>query len=48
MYEGGHSWIDYRRYGRTADLTAFDRPGPPPDAIFSTLPIPTPEVLARQ
>jgi len=47
LYEGGHSWIDFRRYGRTADLVAFDRPGPPPDVIFSTLPIPTAEVLPR-
>jgi hypothetical protein len=48
MFEGGHSWIDYRRYGRTADLKSFDRVGPPPDVIFATLPIPTPEVQARQ
>jgi hypothetical protein len=45
LYEGGHSWIDYRRYGRTADLEGFDRPG---DVIFPTLPIPTAEVLAHQ
>jgi starch-binding outer membrane protein, SusD/RagB family len=48
MYEGGHSWIDYRRYNRTADLVGFDRPGPPPDVIFPTLPIPTAEVQQRQ
>ena len=48
MFEGGHSWIDYRRYGRTADLKSFDRVGPPPDVIFPTLPIPTAEVQARQ
>jgi hypothetical protein len=48
MFEGGHSWIDYRRYGRAADLKSFDRAGPPPDVIFSSLPIPTPEVLPRQ
>jgi hypothetical protein len=47
LYEGGHSWIDFRRYNRTADLVAFDRPGPPPDVIFSTLPIPSAEVLPR-
>jgi starch-binding outer membrane protein, SusD/RagB family len=47
LYEGGHSWIDFRRYGRTAELTSFDRPGPPPDVIFAMLPIPTPEVLPR-
>jgi len=48
MFEGGHSWIDFRRYNRTADLTSFDRAGPPPDLIFSGLPIPTAEVQARQ
>jgi hypothetical protein len=48
LYEGGHSWIDYRRYNRTADLVALDRPGPPPDVIFPTLPIPTAEVQPRQ
>jgi len=48
MYEGGHSWIDFRRYGRLADLATNERPGPPPDVIFTTLPIPTPEVQARQ
>jgi hypothetical protein len=48
LYEGGHSWIDYRRYGRLADLATAERPGPPPDVIFSTLPIPTAEVQAHQ
>lgn len=48
MFEGGHSWIDYRRYGRTADLASIDRVGPPPDVIFPTLPIPTAEVQPRQ
>jgi starch-binding outer membrane protein, SusD/RagB family len=48
MYEGGHSWIDYRRYGRTADLQSFDRVGPPPDVIFASLPIPTAEVQPRE
>ena len=47
MYEGGHSWIDYRRYGLTASLQSIDRPGPPPDVIFPTLPIPTAETLPR-
>ncbi|HEY4649536.1 MAG TPA: RagB/SusD family nutrient uptake outer membrane protein [Gemmatimonadales bacterium] len=47
MYEGGHSWIDYRRYGLTANLQAIDRPGPPPDVIFPTLPIPTAETQPR-
>jgi len=48
MYEGGHSWIDFRRFGRLADLATNERPGPPPDVIFSTLPIPTAEVQAHQ
>src|SRR5918912_1092553 len=47
MYEGGHSWIDYRRYGLTASLQSIDRPGPPPDVIFPTLPIPTAETQPR-
>jgi hypothetical protein len=47
MYEGAHSWIDYRRYGLTAALQAFDRVGPPPDVIFPTLPIPTAELQPR-
>jgi hypothetical protein len=47
MYEGGHSWVDYRRYGLTSSLQAFDRPGPPPDVIFLTLPIPTSELQPR-
>ena len=27
MYEGGHSWIDYRRYNLTSALKSIDRPG---------------------
>jgi hypothetical protein len=45
LYEGGHSWIDHRRYGRLSDLEGFDRSS---DIIFTTLPIPTSEVLPRQ
>jgi hypothetical protein len=48
LYEGGHSWIDHRRFGRLSDLATNERPGPPPDIIFSTLPIPTAEVQAHQ
>jgi starch-binding outer membrane protein, SusD/RagB family len=49
MYEGGHSWIDYRRYSLTSALQVapFERPGPPPDVIFPTLPVPTSETLPR-
>jgi starch-binding outer membrane protein, SusD/RagB family len=48
MYEGGHRWLDARHYGRLATLP-IDRPAnTPPDVIFSTLPIPTAEVLSRQ
>jgi starch-binding outer membrane protein, SusD/RagB family len=47
MYEGGHSWIDFRRYGMTANLQSIDRVGPPPDVIFPTLPIPTAETQPR-
>ncbi len=47
MYEGAHSWIDYRRYNLTATLRGLDRPGPPADEIFPTLPIPTAELLPR-
>jgi starch-binding outer membrane protein, SusD/RagB family len=48
MYEGGHRWLDARHYGRLSSLPV-DRPAnTPPDVIFSTLPIPTAEVLSRQ
>jgi len=48
LYEGGHSWIDHRHYGRLADLATDERPGPSPDQVFTTLPIPTSEVQAHQ
>ena len=44
LYEWGHRWIDMRRYGRLNQL-AIDRPG---DLVYTTFPIPTDEVLARQ
>jgi starch-binding outer membrane protein, SusD/RagB family len=48
LYEGGHRWLDLRHYGRLGDLP-IDRPAnTPPDVVFSTLPIPTAEVLPRQ
>jgi starch-binding outer membrane protein, SusD/RagB family len=47
LYEGGHRWLDLRHYGRLGDLP-IDRPAnTPPDVVFSTLPIPTAEVLPR-
>jgi hypothetical protein len=48
LYEGAHSWIDFRRYNRLDDLRFAERPGPPPDVIFVTFPIPTAEVLPRE
>jgi hypothetical protein len=47
LYEGGHSWIDYRRYGLTGLLTGLDRTGEQPDVFFLTLPVPTAETLPR-
>ncbi len=44
LYEWGHRWIDMRRYGRLGQLP-IDRNG---DVVYSTFPIPTDEVLARQ
>jgi hypothetical protein len=44
MFEGAHRWIDARHYGRLGTLP-IDRDG---DVVFSTLPIPTDETLARQ
>jgi starch-binding outer membrane protein, SusD/RagB family len=44
LYEGGHRWIDMRRYGRLGQLP-LDRGG---DLVYTTYPIPTNEVLPRQ
>jgi starch-binding outer membrane protein, SusD/RagB family len=44
LYEGGHRWIDMRRYGRLNQLP-LDRTG---DLVYPTYPIPINEVLARQ
>ena len=44
LYEGGHHWIDMRRYGRLNQLP-IDRTG---DVIFSTLPVNSFEVEARK
>jgi hypothetical protein len=44
LFEWGHRWIDMRRYNRLNQLP-LDRVG---DVVYSTFPIPTDEVLARQ
>jgi starch-binding outer membrane protein, SusD/RagB family len=51
LYEGGHRWIDLRRYGRlglapTGDLP-LSRVGGGPESVFQTFPVPRDEVLAR-
>ncbi len=45
LYEGGHRWIDMRRYGRLNQIIV-DRPAV--DQVFTTLPINSFEVDARQ
>jgi hypothetical protein len=49
LFEGGHRWIDARRYDRlgTLPLDRTTRPGFPPDQVFSTLPIPNDETNPR-
>ena len=48
LYEGGHRWIDLRRYGRLALEPAGDVPlSGPAEVVHLTLPIPRDEVLAR-
>lgn len=44
VLEWGHRWIDMRRYSRLNQLS-IDRPG---DVVYTTFPIPTDEILARQ
>jgi hypothetical protein len=51
LYEGGHRWIDLRRYGRLAISPAGDLPVSRtggPEVVFLTYPIPRDEVLSRQ
>ena len=49
LYEGGHRWIDLRRYGRLAISPAgalpVSRAGT--ESVFSTFPVPRDEVLPR-
>ena len=51
LYEGGHRWIDLRRYGRLALAPAGDLPisreGGAAESVFQTFPIPQDEILAR-
>jgi len=50
LYEGGHRWIDLRRYGRLALAPAGDIPrsrSSGPEVVFQTFPIPRDEVLAH-
>ena len=47
MFEGAHRWIDARRYGRLGTLPLDRTTEAPVDVVFSTLPIPTDEVLPR-
>lgn len=53
VFEGGHRWIDMRRYGRLREVI-IDRPtgcaaaGIPKDTVFSSLPVNSFEVQARQ
>lgn len=44
LFEGGHRWIDMRRYGKLGELP-LDRPG---DVVHAVFEIPTDEQLARQ
>jgi hypothetical protein len=48
MFEGAHRWIDARHYGRLGTLPVDRTTGETPDVVFSTLPIPTDEILPRQ
>lgn len=50
LYEGGHRWIDLRRYGRLAISPAGDLPisrAGGAEVVFLTFPVPRDEVLAR-
>jgi hypothetical protein len=49
LFEGGHRWIDLRRYGRLDDPSLLDIPPGQPRAhrMNKAFPIPEPECLAR-
>jgi hypothetical protein len=44
MWEGGHSWIDFRHYGRLTDLPRQVTGG----KFFTKMPFPNNECLARE
>jgi hypothetical protein len=44
LFEGGHRWIDMRRYGKLGELP-LDRPG---DVVHASFEIPIDEQLARE
>jgi hypothetical protein len=44
LFEGGHRWIDMRRFGRLSELPR-DRAG---DVVHTAFPVPTAEIDARQ
>jgi len=50
LFEGGHRWIDARRYGRLYPISTW-WPGLPnelvTDNVFKVMPIPTDECNAR-
>jgi hypothetical protein len=53
LWEGGHSWIDFRRYGRLGDLPldgpdCTTNPGPTCNFVHSSFPIPVDELNARE
>lgn len=51
LYEGGHRWIDLRRYGRLALSPVGDLPisrTGGAEVVFTTFPIPRDEVLPRE
>jgi starch-binding outer membrane protein, SusD/RagB family len=49
LFEGGHSWIDYRRFQRLVELEALatQRVGGGSDVVATWMPLPSNEVLPR-
>jgi hypothetical protein len=44
LFEGGHRWVDARRYGRLGQLPVDT----PDDVVHERYPIPRDEILPRQ